>query len=247
MTTGISRGAAVRSYSAKPGLSCFCRSQMPVRSPGPATRALTGTVCRAYLDRGVRVGHQVVIPVRVGRSAALRAENGEALADRLVDERTYPLHAALRPRVVQEQEGAALERAADLAGVRAEFFDDLRVEVVRRCCHADKSRVSWSGAAGVAAACPVWGGVPILVRCWSCGRIANAATGISTRRPRTCSSARTNAPGAVTARRTSCTACARTAAASSSGARSAPLTCSPSTRPRLSGSSGQDVLSPPAR
>ena len=41
--------------------------------------------------------------------------------------------------------------------------------------------------------------------CWSCGRIANAATGTSTRHPRTCLSARTSAPGAATARRTSCT------------------------------------------
>jgi hypothetical protein len=81
----------------------------------------------------------------------------------------------------------------------------------------------------------------ILVTCWSCGRIANAATGTSTRRPPTCSSARTNAPGAATARRTSCAAYARTAAASSSGAPSARPICSRSTRHRPQGLSGQDA------
>jgi hypothetical protein len=81
----------------------------------------------------------------------------------------------------------------------------------------------------------------ILVTCWSCGRIANAATGTSTRRPPTCSSARTNAPGAATARRTSCAAYARTAAASSSGAPSARPVCSRSTRHRPKGLSGQDA------
>jgi len=83
--------------------------------------------------------------------------------------------------------------------------------------------------------------LPILVTCWSCGRIANAATGTSTRRPPTCSSAPTNAPGAATARRTSCTASARTAAASSSGAPSARPICWRWTRHRPQGLSGQDA------
>ena len=83
--------------------------------------------------------------------------------------------------------------------------------------------------------------------CWSCGRIANAATGTSTRHPRTCLSARTSAPGAGTARRTSSTGSARTAAASSSDAPSARPTCSPSTRHRPSGLSGQGASRhPPA-
>ena len=83
--------------------------------------------------------------------------------------------------------------------------------------------------------------LPILVTCWSCGPIANAATGTSTRHPRTCSSARTSAPGAATARRTSCTAYARTAAARSSGAPSARPIYSRSTRRRPSGLFGQDA------
>ena len=83
--------------------------------------------------------------------------------------------------------------------------------------------------------------------CWSCGRIANAATGTSTRHPRTCLSARTSAPGAATARRMSCTGSVRTAAASSSGAPSARPACSKSTPHRPSELSGQDALRhPPA-
>jgi hypothetical protein len=83
--------------------------------------------------------------------------------------------------------------------------------------------------------------------CWSCGRIANAATGTSTRHPRTCLSARTSAPDAGTARRMSCTGSVRTAAASSSGAPSARPACSKSTPHRPSELSGQDALRhPPA-
>ena len=82
--------------------------------------------------------------------------------------------------------------------------------------------------------------------CWSYGRIANAATGTSTRHPRTCLSARTSAPGAATARRTSCTGSARTAAASSSGAPSARPACSKSTPHRPSELSGQDALRHPS-
>ena len=82
----------------------------------------------------------------------------------------------------------------------------------------------------------------ILLICWSCGRIANAATGTSTRHPWTCLSARTSAPGAGTARRTSCTGSVRIAAASSSDAPSAQPACSPSIRPRPSGRSGQGAL-----
>ena len=89
------------------------------------------------------------------------------------------------------------------------------------------------------ACCSRRGCLSILVMCWSCGRIANAATGTSTRHPRTCLSARTSAPGAGTARRTSCTGSVRIAAASSSGAPSARPACSPSTRRRPSGLSGQ--------
>ena len=87
----------------------------------------------------------------------------------------------------------------------------------------------------------------ILVMCWSCGRIANAVTGTSTRHPRTCLSARTSAPGVATARRTSCAASARTVAASLSGARSARPACSQSTRHQPSELSGQGALRrPPA-
>ena len=82
--------------------------------------------------------------------------------------------------------------------------------------------------------------------CWSCGRIANAATGTSTRHLRTCLSARTSAPGAATARRTSCTGSVRTAAASSSGAPSARPACSKSTPHRPSELSGQDALRHPS-
>jgi len=59
---------------------------------------------------------------------------------------------------------------------------------------------------------------PILEMCWSFGRIVNVVTGTLTRRLRTCSSAATSAPGAMSAPRTSCTESARTAAANSSGA-----------------------------
>jgi hypothetical protein len=89
--------------------------------------------------------------------------------------------------------------------------------------------------------------LPILIVCWSCGRIANAAAGTSTRHLRMCLSALTSAPGAATARRTSWMASVRTAAASSSVVPSARSTCSQSTRHRPSGLSGQDALRhPPA-
>ena len=89
-----------------------------------------------------------------------------------------------------------------------------------------ESRRRGKRAGGGMDACFRRGCLSILVTCWSCGRIANAATGISVRHPRTCLSAVTSAPGAATARRTSCTGSVRTAAASSSGAPSARLTCS---------------------
>ena len=94
-------------------------------------------------------------------------------------------------------------------------------------------------------ACSERGWLSILVTCWNCGRIANAATGTSTRHPRTCLCARTSAPGAATARRTSCTASARIVAANSSGAPSARPACLPSTRHRRSGLSGPDAAADP--
>jgi hypothetical protein len=111
----------------------------------------------------------------------------------------------------------------------------------------DVHRVGLPRQQSIPDACSRLGCPSILVRCWNSGRIANAATGTSTRHPRTCLSARTSAPGAATARRTSCTASVRTAAASSSGAPSARPACSLSTRHRPSGLSGQDALRhPPA-
>jgi hypothetical protein len=96
-------------------------------------------------------------------------------------------------------------------------------------------------------ACSRLGCLSILITCWSCGRIVNAAAGTSTRHLQTCLSALTSAPGAAIARRTSCTASVRTAVASSSGAPSARPTCSQSTRHRPSGLSCQDALRhPPA-
>src|ERR1700722_18931535 len=109
---------------------------------------------RAHLDGRVRVRHQVVIPVWVGRGAPLRGKNSEAIADRLVDKRAYPLRAAFRPRVVQEQHGGARERAAHLARVRAELFDDLRVEIASGFCHASDSRVFRSGRMRACSPCP---------------------------------------------------------------------------------------------
>jgi hypothetical protein len=100
-------------------------------------------------------------------------------------------------------------------------------------------------AASIVIDCSRCGCLSILVICSSCGRIANAATGTSTRHPRTYLFARTSAPGAATARRTSCTGSVRTAAVSSSGAPSARPTCLPSTSHRPSGSSGQDALRHP--
>ena len=96
-------------------------------------------------------------------------------------------------------------------------------------------------------ACFGLGCLPILIMCWSCGRIANAAAGTSTRHLWTCLSALTSAPGAATARRTSWMASVRTAAASSSVVPYARSNCSQSTRHRPSGLSGQDALRhPPA-
>ena len=96
-------------------------------------------------------------------------------------------------------------------------------------------------------ACSRCGCLSILVMCWSCGRIANAATETSTRHPRTCLCARTSAPGAATARRTSYAWSVRTAAASSSGAPSGRPACSQSTPHRPGGLSGQDAFRhPPA-
>lgn len=106
--------------------------------------------------------------------------------------------------------------------------------------------VATSVDTGTDACCSRRGCLSIMVMCWSCGRIANAATGTSTRHPRTCLSARTSAPGAATARRTSCTGSARTAAASSSGAPSARPACSKSTPHRPSELSGQDALRHPS-
>jgi hypothetical protein len=90
---------------------------------------------RSHLNGGVWVGHQVVIPVRVERAASLRAENGEALTNLLAHERTDPLHAALRALMVQQQHRGVRERAADVAAIRAELLDDLRVEIADGFCH----------------------------------------------------------------------------------------------------------------
>ena len=64
-----------------------------------------------------------MVPGGVRRRAGLGAEDGEVVADRQVDERVDALGAALRARVVQEQQRAALE-LRDLAAVRAELVDD---------------------------------------------------------------------------------------------------------------------------
>ena len=48
--TGITRGAALFSYSAKPGAISFCLFQIGSRSSGFATRALTLTVSAPLAD-----------------------------------------------------------------------------------------------------------------------------------------------------------------------------------------------------
>jgi hypothetical protein len=53
----------------------------------------------------------------------------EALSHPLVRERAYPLGAAARPGMVQEQDVRAGEPAADLAAAGPELLDDLAVEI----------------------------------------------------------------------------------------------------------------------
>src|SRR5216684_2202638 len=84
----------------------------------------------AHLDGGVRVRDQVAEPLRVTRPARRRAEDREAVAHLLVDQRVHPFGAALGPGMVQQQEGGSLEPAAHLPAVRAELLDDLSVEVL---------------------------------------------------------------------------------------------------------------------
>src|ERR1700722_2113142 len=84
----------------------------------------------AKLDRRVRVRGQVVIPVRVGRRAALGAEYRERVAHRLVHERAHPFGTGLGPGMVQQQDRGALEHPAYFSAVLAELLDAVLVEVL---------------------------------------------------------------------------------------------------------------------
>ena len=98
------------SYSAKPGMSCFWRPQIPSLR---ARYLAGGDVDRlaAHLDLGLGMGLQVEVPVRVVRAAGLRREDRERGADGLVGEGVHPLGPGLRAAVVKEQQGRALLNA----------------------------------------------------------------------------------------------------------------------------------------
>jgi hypothetical protein len=66
------------------------------------------------------------------RRTRRRGEDRLLAVERTVDERAEALLAALRSRRVEDEEVGALERPADLAGVRPELLDDLGVEVSSR-------------------------------------------------------------------------------------------------------------------
>src|SRR5690348_6665769 len=85
---------------------------------------------RADLDGDVRAGDQVAEPLRVTRLPSGRREDGVTAPDRKVDERVDPFGTRLGPGVVQQQQRLTLEEPPDLSAVRAEFRDDLAVEVV---------------------------------------------------------------------------------------------------------------------
>ena len=84
----------------------------------------------AELDRDVGVRLEVVVPVRVVGRARLRREDEDAVALELAHQRRDALGAGLRTEVVDQHHRRALEGAPDLAAVRSELCDDLRVPVV---------------------------------------------------------------------------------------------------------------------
>src|SRR5579862_962233 len=86
----------------------------------------------AKLNRCVRIGEEVVVPVRVGRRAGLRREDGVAVrADLLIGQGIDPFLAALRSLMMKEQEGRVLKGRANLPLVLAKLPDDAIVPVVR--------------------------------------------------------------------------------------------------------------------
>src|SRR5205807_561646 len=81
------------------------------------------------LDAGPGGGEEVVVPVRVGRRARLRGEDGELVAHRLVDDRVDALLAAAGAGGVEQENRGALEGAADATLVGAKLLDDRAVVV----------------------------------------------------------------------------------------------------------------------
>ena len=85
------------------------------------------------LDGCFRVGHQIMVPIRVGRCASFGGEYDQTVAIGQVHQRRCVTLAAPGAGRCEEEQGRALEWAADFALVRAEFFDDLVVPVTHVC------------------------------------------------------------------------------------------------------------------
>ena len=126
--TGISR-AVLASYSAKNGKSSFCLVQIRSRSSPAVTRA-----CRdrflADFQGDLRVGYQVVIPVRMGRRTAFGTEYGIPVPNRLIGKWADSALCGLGSGVMQKQEWHSLQPSPRPAPFGTELFDDLLIPVI---------------------------------------------------------------------------------------------------------------------
>src|SRR5207248_9047187 len=84
----------------------------------------------AHLDGGPRVGDEVVVPVRTRGRSPMGSEDGEVVADRLVNHGVDARLAGPGADGVEQQQRTALVSAAHRAAVGAELLDHLAVEVV---------------------------------------------------------------------------------------------------------------------
>src|SRR2546430_16958705 len=82
---------------------------------------------RPHLDGGLGEGHQVVVPIGVPGRPATGGEHDEDAVDRQVDEGILPRLTTPGPNGVEDQQGDALEVAADPAPLGAEALDSLLV------------------------------------------------------------------------------------------------------------------------
>ncbi len=78
-STGMTR-SVFSSYSAKPGRAAAARDQISSRSAPSTSVDRDGEAVGAHLDVDRRVGLEVVVPVRVGRGAALRRDDRHPVA-----------------------------------------------------------------------------------------------------------------------------------------------------------------------